>query len=110
MYIDKLGSIVNSEYHNTHRTTKMKPIHVKSSTYIDFGVEDNDKDPKFEVVNHARISKYKNIIAKFVTFRIGVKKFLLLKKLKILFHSHVINDLNSRGVAKTQFLFLEWDL
>ena len=27
----------------------MKPDYVKSSTYIDLTVENNDKDPKFEI-------------------------------------------------------------
>ena len=49
----------------------MKPIDVKSSAYIDFGVENNDKDHKFKVDDHVRISKYKNIFAKsYVSFRI----------------------------------------
>ena len=35
VYIDKLDDILN-KYNNTyHSTTKMKPIDVKSSTYID---------------------------------------------------------------------------
>ena len=60
---DKLHDIVN-EYNNTyHRTIKMKPIDVKTSTYIDIGIENNDENPKFEVY-HVRISKYKNIFAK----------------------------------------------
>ena len=42
----------------------MKPVKVNSSTYIDFGAENNDKDSNFKVVNHVRISKYKNILAK----------------------------------------------
>ena len=33
-------------------------------THIDFGKEVNDKDPKFKVGDHVRISKYKNIFAK----------------------------------------------
>ena len=33
----------------------MKPVDVTLSTYIDFGVEDDKKDPKFEVVDHVRI-------------------------------------------------------
>ena len=37
----------------------MKPIDVNSSTSIDFGVENNDRDPKFKVGNHVKISKYK---------------------------------------------------
>ena len=64
VYIDKLNDIVN-EYNNTyHRTIKMKPVDVKDNTYIDFKKEVNDKDPKFKVGDHVRISKYKNIFAK----------------------------------------------
>ena len=58
MYINKLDNIVD-EFNNAYnRTIKMKPVDVKSSTYIDFNVENNDKDLKFEVGNHVRISKY----------------------------------------------------
>ena len=39
----------------------MKPIDVNSSTFIDFGVENNDGDPKFKVDDHVKISKYNNI-------------------------------------------------
>ena len=64
VYINKLDDIVN-EYNNTyHRTIKMKPVDVKDNTYIDFKKEVNDKDPKFKVGDHVRISKYKNIFAK----------------------------------------------
>ena len=42
----------------------MKPVDVTLSTYIDFGVENDKKDPKFEVVDHVRIWKYKSILAK----------------------------------------------
>ena len=54
LYIDKLDDIVN-EYNNTYSTIKMKPVEVKSSTCIDFDVENNDKDPNFEVGDHIRI-------------------------------------------------------
>ena len=64
VYIDKLYDIV-SEYNDTyHRTIKMKPIDVKDNTYIDFKKESNNKDPKFKVGDHAKISKYKNIFTK----------------------------------------------
>ena len=39
----------------------MKPIDIKSSTYINFGKKNNDKYPNFKVGDHERISKYKNI-------------------------------------------------
>ena len=32
-----------------HIIEQSKPVDVKSSTYIDFDVENNDKDRKFEV-------------------------------------------------------------
>ena len=64
VYIDKLDDIVK-EYKNTyHKTIKMNPVDVKDDTYIDSSKEVNDKDPKFQVGDHVRISKYKNIFAK----------------------------------------------
>ena len=42
----------------------MKPVDVKSSTYIKYDKETNDKDPKFKIGDIARISKYKNILRK----------------------------------------------
>ena len=47
-----------------HIIEQAKSIDVKSTTYIDFDSEHNDKDPKFEVGDHVRISKHKNIFAK----------------------------------------------
>ena len=44
MYIDKLDNIVN-EYNNTyHRTVKIKPVDIKSGTYIKYNVDSNEKD------------------------------------------------------------------
>ena len=52
MYIDKSADIVN-KYNNTYyNAIKMKPANVKSDTYIDFNVEKNDEDLKFEVFDH----------------------------------------------------------
>ena len=65
IYIGKLDDI-GGEYNNTnHGTIKMKPVNVKDAyTYIDFKKDVNDKDPKFKVGDHVRISKYKNVFAK----------------------------------------------
>ena len=58
VYIDKLGNIV-SKYNDTyHRTIKMKPVDVKDITFIDFGKEINDRNPKFKIGDHVRISKH----------------------------------------------------
>ena len=57
VYIDKLNKIVN-EYNNTYHTTiKMKPIDVEDNKYTNTDKEVNNKDPKFKVGDHARISK-----------------------------------------------------
>ena len=61
VHIDTLDDTVG-EYKN--RKIKIKPVDVKDNTYIDFKKEGNDKDPKFKVGDHVRISKYKNIVAK----------------------------------------------
>ena len=38
-----------------------KSSDVKTSAHIDFDVENNEKDPRFKVGDHMRISKCKNI-------------------------------------------------
>ena len=38
MYIDKLDDIVNNCNNTNHSTIKMKPVDVKSSTYIDLTI------------------------------------------------------------------------
>ena len=64
VYINKLDNIVN-KYNNTNRSTiKMKPLDVKSNTYIDSSKENNNKDPKFKIGNIVTITKCKNIFAK----------------------------------------------
>ena len=63
VYISKLDDVVG-EYNNTyHRTIKMTPVDVKDNTHIYFKKEVNDKNPKFKIDDHVRISKYKNIFA-----------------------------------------------
>ena len=88
VYIDKLDDIVK-KYNNTYHTSiKMKPVDVKDNTYIDFKREINDKNPKFKVGDHVRISNIKIFLLKGIC-QIGLKKFLLLVKLKMLYHGHM---------------------
>ena len=42
----------------------MKPVDIKNNTYINFGKEVNDKDPKFQVGDHVRMLNYKNTFCK----------------------------------------------
>ena len=101
VYIDKLDDIVN-EYNNTyHRTIKMKPVDVKDNTYIDFKKEVNDKDPKFKVGDHVRISKYKNIFAKGYTPNWSEEVFVVSKTKNTVPWTYVINDLNREEIIGT---------
>ena len=64
VYIGKLVDVVN-KYNNTyHSTTKMKPVDVKSNTYIGSSKETTEKNGEFKISDTVRISKYKNIFAK----------------------------------------------
>ena len=59
VYIGKLMHwLINATIPN-NGTIKMKPIDANSSTYIDFGINYYDKDPKFKMGNHVKTSKYK---------------------------------------------------
>ena len=87
--IDKLDDIVKKYNSIYHTTIKMKPVDVKDNTYIDFKKEVNDKDPKFKVGDHVRISKYKNIFAKEYMPNCSEEIFII-KKLKILYHGHML--------------------
>ena len=74
MYIDKLDDIVN-EYNDTyHSTIKMKPVDVKSSTYIDSSKEINDEDPKPKIGDILEYQCIKIFLQKAI-FQIGLKKF-----------------------------------
>ena len=101
VYIDKLDDTVG-EYNNTyHRTIKMKPVDVKDNTYIDFKKEVNDKDPKFKVGDHVRISKYKNIFAKGYTPNWSEEVFVIKKVKNTVPWTYVINDLNGEEIIGT---------
>ena len=64
IYFDLLDDIVNKYNMTVHRTIKMKTIDVASDSYAEYNKDSNEKDPKFKVGDHVKISKYKNIFAK----------------------------------------------
>ena len=101
VYIDKLDDIVN-EYNNTyHRTIKVNPIDVRDSTYITIGKEVNDKNPKFKVDDHVRISKYKTIFAKDYTPNWSEEVFVIKEIKNTVPWTYVINDLNGEEIIGT---------
>ena len=106
VYFDVLADIVNKYNNTVHRTIKMKPIDVKDNTYVDSmelhsKKEVNDKDPKFKVGDHKRISKYKNIFAKRYTPNWSEEVFIISKIKNTVLWTYVINDLNGEEIIGT---------
>ena len=73
-------------------------IILKDNTYIDFKKEVNDKNPKFEVGDHVRISKYKNIFAKGYMPNWSEEIFITKKIKNAEPWTYVINDLNGEEI------------
>ena len=84
IYIDKLDAIENNTYHST---IKMKPVHENSNTYIDSTKKLMRKILNSKLVILLECQNVKIFLQK-VIFQIGLKKFLWLKKLKILCRGH----------------------
>ena len=61
----------------------------------------NDKDPKFKVSGHVRISKFKNIFAKGYTPSWSEEVFVIKKVKDTVPWSYIINDLNGDEIIGT---------
>ena len=79
----------------------MKPIDGKDNKHIDSVKEVNDKDPKFQVGDHVRISKYKNIFAKGYTLNCSEEVFAISKTKNTAPWTYAINDLNGEEIIGT---------
>ena len=60
VYIDILDDTVNNKYNNTYQSTiKMKPVDVKSNTYMNSSKKINDKNPKLVILlEHENIKTF----------------------------------------------------
>ena len=84
-----------------HRTIKLEPVNVNLSTYIDFGVENNEKDRK--VGDYLRISKYRNIFAKGYAPNWSEEVFVIKKLKNTVQWACVIEDLNGEESVEAYF-------
>ena len=64
IYFDVLNDIADECNNTYHKTIKMKAVDVGDDFFAKYNEESNEKDPKFKVGDHVRISKFKNIFAK----------------------------------------------
>ena len=103
VYIDKLDDIVN-KYNNTyHRNIKIEPTDVKDKTNIKFGKESNNKDRKFKIGDHVKISKYKNIFPEGCTTNWSEEVFLIKKVRNTVLWTCVISDVNVEEIIGTLY-------
>ena len=101
MYIGKLDDIFN-KYNNTyHSTIKMKPVDVKSNKCINSCKEVNDKDPKSEIDDTVRISKYENIFAKAYVPNWSEEVFVIKKVSNIVTWTYIISNVNTEEIVGT---------
>ena len=86
VYFDVLNDIIN-KYNNTfHRTIKMKPIDVKSDSYLQYNVD----------LKQVIISKYQN-----TKTNQSEEVFVVSKIKKTVPWNYVINDLNGEEITGT---------
>ena len=96
-----LDSIVD-KYNNTyHNSIKMKPIDVKSKSHAEYNVDCNDKDPKFKIGDHVRISRHKKVSAKEYAPHWSEEVFVIKKVKNTVLWTYVIMDLNSEDIVGT---------
>ena len=99
VYFNVLDDIVD-KYNNTyHKTIKMKPIDVEDDSFAEYNEQSKEKDPKFKVGDHVRISKFKNIFAKRYTPN-WIDEIFIVKKIKnAVSWTYIISDLNGEETA-----------
>ena len=88
----KLDDLV-IECNNVYNAIKMKPAGVKARMHIDFNVENNEKDLKFEAGDHVKIWKCKNILGKAYLPNYSEEVFVIKKVKNTVLWTYVISDL-----------------
>ena len=90
------------KYNNTiHRTIEIKPIDVTSDSCAEYNEDLEKKNPKFKVVDHVRISKYKNIFAKGYTSIWSEEVFIVSKIKNTVSWTYAISDLNGEEIIQS---------
>ena len=94
VYFNVLDDIIN-QYNKTYDSSiKLRPIDVKNNYFAKYNEESNEKDPKFKVGDHIRISKFKFLFAKAYTPNWSEEVFIVKKMKNTVRWTYVISDLN----------------
>ena len=97
-YFNVLDDIVNKYNKSVHKTIKMKPIDVADDSFAEFNEESNKKNPKFNVGDHVRISKYKDVFAKGYTPNWSEEIFIIKEVKDTVPWTYSISDINSEKI------------
>ena len=101
VYIDVLNDTVNKYNNTVHRTIKMKPIDITDNSFVEYNEDSNKKNPKFNVNDHVRISKYKNIFAKGYVPNWSEGVFIVNELKNTVPWTYTIDDLNGEPITGT---------
>ena len=89
-----------NKYNNTyHKTSKMKPIHLKSNTYIKSSKDNSNEDPKFRIGDIVRIPEHTNIFAKDNVPNWSEEVFVIKKVKNTVPWTYAISDLNREEIV-----------
>ena len=77
----------------------MKPVDVGDDSFAEYNEESNEKDPKFKVGDHVRISKFKNVFAKGYTPNWSEEIFIIKKLKNTVPWTNVTSDLNEEEIV-----------
>ena len=101
VYFDVLDDIVD-DYKNTyHKTIEIKSVDVKSDSFVEHNEESSEKDPKFKVGDHVRISKSKNVFAKGYTPNWSEDIFVVKNIKNTVPWTYVIDDLKGEEIVES---------
>ena len=106
-YFNVLDDIVNKYNNTVHTAIKIKTIDATSDSYAKYNEDFNERDPKFKIGDHARISKYKNIFAKGYTQNWSEEVLIISKIKNTVPWTYVISDSNGEKIAGS-FYEKEW--
>ena len=77
----------------------MKPVEIKSDSFAENNEESNEKNSKFKVGDHVRISKYKNIFAKGYALNWTEEIFVIKKIKNTVPWTYLISNLNEEEIV-----------
>ena len=103
--IDKSDDVVNKYNNSSYSTIKLKPIGVKSSSYIKFCKKINEQDSRLKISDTVRISKYiKTFLQKSYVPNWSEESFVIKNVKKTVLCTHVASDLKDEEVVRTLYV------